>query len=74
MPETGQLNIPVSASKPCPTLIVTSSKVISEFLVKIKELTSDGVNTIQIKILVLNIITSKNQTNTGNRNQISAKI
>ena len=41
---------------------------------KIKELTSDGVNTIQIKILALNIITSKNQTNTGNRNQISAKI
>ena len=41
---------------------------------KIKELTSDGVSTIQIKILALNIITSKNQTNTGNRNQISAKI
>ena len=42
---------------------------------KMKALTSDGVNTVRIKILAINMISSKNQirTGSGNRNQIPAK-
>ena len=41
---------------------------------KMKALVNDGVNTIKIKLLVLNMVSSQNQkhTNSGHRNQIPA--
>ena len=69
--QTSKRSLPVTPVRLNPTDLDLSS---SRGGPKMKALVNDGVNTIKIKLLVLNMVSSQNQkhTNSGHRNQIPA--